>query len=277
MMNSHGSFVWYVLMTTDMEVAKAFYTNVLGWGSRDASMPGLPYTVFTAAEAPVSAMMNLPKKTTDERPVWIGYVGVNDVDATVDRVQQLGGTVYVHPQDILNLSRFSVVADPQKATLALFKWLKSAQQQAADSQRPVGLLTRGRVGWHELHAANWEQAWAFYSELFDWKKAGVNAVDTGSYQLFSAHGQTIGAMHTKAEMVPVPFWLYYFNVGDIDAAVRRVKAGNGQILRGPIETPDGNWIVQCTDPQGAIFALLGHSGVGYFERVPSRQETGGLR
>jgi predicted enzyme related to lactoylglutathione lyase len=268
MMNSHGSFVWYVLMTTDMEAAKAFYTKVVGWGSRDASMPGLPYTVFTAAEAPVSAVMNLPNKTTDERPVWIGYVSVNDVDATANRVKQLGGAVHAQPQDILNLSRFSVVADPQKATLALFNWLRSSQEQAADPQRPVGVRTRGRVGWHELHAADWEQAWAFYSELFGWQKAGVDVVDTGPYQLFSARGQLIGAMHTKAEMVPVPFWLYYFNVGDIDAAVRRIKAGNGQILRGPVEAPDGNWIVQCTDPQGAIFALLGHSGVGYFERLP---------
>jgi uncharacterized protein len=277
MMNSHGSFVWYVLMTTDIEAAKAFYTKVVGWSARDASAPGMPYIVFAAAEAPVSAAMNLPRKSLDERPVWIGYVNVNDVDATAERVKQLGGAVHAPPQDILNLSRFSVVADPQRATLALFKWLKSNQEQAADPQRPVGLRTRGHVGWHELHAADWEQAWAFYSDLFSWQKAGVDALDTGPYQLFSAGGQMIGAMYTKAAMVPVPFWLYYFNVGDIEAAVKRVKAANGQILMGPVEAPGGNWIVQCADPQGAIFALLGHSGVGYFERLPPRQEARGSR
>ena len=95
----------------------------------------------------------------------------------------------------------------------------------------------------------------------------------GTYQLFSAGGQTIGGMFTKPPTVPVPFWLYYFNVGDIDAAVKRVKAGSGQILDGPIEVPGGSWIVQCMDPQGAIFALVGkrsHNGIGYFERVASR-------
>src|SRR5580704_8316187 len=34
MVNSHGRFVWYELMTTDMKTAKLFYANVVGWGAR---------------------------------------------------------------------------------------------------------------------------------------------------------------------------------------------------------------------------------------------------
>ena len=78
-------------------------------------------------------------------------------------------------------------------------------------------------------------------------------------------------------MMPVPFWLYYFNVDDVDAAAQRVKAGGGQILDGPLEVPGGSWIVQCTDPQGAMFALEGKRGrkpIGYFERVASRDRSG---
>ena len=56
-----------------------------------------------------------------------------------------------------------------------------------------------------------------------------------------------------------------------------MKAGGGQILKGPMEVPGGNWIVQCTDPQGAIFALVGHNGIGFFERAPSRKEAGRAR
>jgi hypothetical protein len=69
--------------------------------------------------------------------------------------------------------------------------------------------------------------------------------------------------------VPIPFWLYYFNIGDIDAAAKRVKAGGGQIIEGPLEASGGSWIVQCRDPQGALFALVGtrsHNAIGYFER-----------
>ena len=52
MVNSHGRFVWYELMTTDMEGAKAFYANVVGWGARGASMPGPAYSLFTHWRVP---------------------------------------------------------------------------------------------------------------------------------------------------------------------------------------------------------------------------------
>jgi len=57
------------------------------------------------------------------------------------------------------------------------------------------------------------------------------------------------------------------------SCVKRVKAGGGQVLRDPIEVLEGNWIVQCADPQGAIFALVGHRGFGYFESLGWRQEA----
>ena len=61
MVNSHGHFAWYELMTTDVEGAKAFYTSVMGWNAHDASLPDRTYVLFTTGEAPVSGMMNLPE------------------------------------------------------------------------------------------------------------------------------------------------------------------------------------------------------------------------
>jgi predicted enzyme related to lactoylglutathione lyase len=269
MVGSHGRFVWYELMTTDVTAAKAFYANVVGWTAQDASMPGQAYTLFNAGGTSVSGLMRLPEEASKSgfRPTWLGYVGVDDVDAAADRITQLGGAVHVPPTDIPNISRFSIAVDPQMATIALFKWLHAGQEQAAEPDAP------GRVGWHELLAADWEAAWAFYRELFGWQKANADSGAMGTYQLFSAAGETIGGMLTKPPEVPVPFWLYYFNVGDIDVAMKRVKAGSGQILTGPIEVPSNRWIVQCADPQGAIVALVGkrsHNGIGYFERVASR-------
>jgi uncharacterized protein len=271
-MNSHGRFAWYELVTTDAEAAKAFYTKVVGWGARDASVPGRPYTLFTAGKAAVSGLMDLPEaaRKMGGKPSWIGYVGVDDVDATADRIKRLGGAVHVPPMDVPNISRFSIVADPQTARLALFKWLKPGQEE------PVEPGAVGRVGWHELLAADWEKALAFYGELFGWQKADANIGEMGTYQLFSAGGETIGGMLTKPPMMPSPFWLYYFNVADIDAAAQHVKALGGETLDEPLELPGGSWVVQCTDPQGAIFALEGKRGrrpIGYFERVAPRDSS----
>ena len=271
MVSSHGRFVWYELTTTDMKSAKAFYASVVGWGARGASMPGSAYSLFTIGDSPVTGLMNMPEEArrTGVTPRWTGYLGVDDVDAAVERIKQLGGAVYVPPMDVPNISRFSVVADPQMATLALVKGAKTSQAQSVAPGKP------GHVGWHELLAADWETAFAFYGELFGWQKADSHVGVMGAYQEFSAGGETIGGMFTKPATLPVPFWLYYFNIDDIQAAAKRVEAGGGQIVYGPTEVPGGAWIVHCTDPEGAIFALLDRRGrktIGYFyfERAPSR-------
>jgi uncharacterized protein len=270
---SHGRFLWYELMTTDVEAAQAFYADVFGWGTRDASMPGSAYSLFTVGEAAVGGMLDLPEEArkTGALPQWLGYVGVDDVDAAAQCVALLGGAVKAPPMDVPNISRFVVVADPQMATLVLLKWLNPVPEQAAD------LGTPGRVGWHELLTSDRDKAFAFYADLFGWKKADAAVDAMGTYQMFSAGGQTLGGMFTKPPAVPIPFWLYYFSVGDIGAAARRVKAGGGRVLEGPIDLPRGNRVARCLDPQGAMFALTAQRSenvIGYFEPSASATPSG---
>ena len=267
MINYHGRFVWYELLTTDTRAAEAFYTKVIGWGTQDATTPALTYTVFTAGRTPAAGLMALPENARQMRatPRWFAYVGVDDVDAAADRLKRLGGAVQVPPMDIPNVSRFSIIADPQTATLGLVKWRNPGQRLAEPG-------TPGHVGWHELLAADGEKAFAFYRELFDWQKSDANTGPSDTYHSFSAGGQTIGGIFTKPPTVPVPFWLYYFTVSDIEAAAERVRTGGGEILDAPLELPGGSWIARCSDPQGAMFALEGKrspNAIGYFAPAAS--------
>src|SRR6516225_6640475 len=169
--------------------------------------------------------------------------------SVVDRLKRLGGTVYVPPTDS-NIGRFAVVADPQTATLALVKGLKYGDPDA----EPGGL---GRVCWHELFAADAKAAFEFYCGLLGWQKADPMTTPIESYQLFAAGEWTMGGMFNKIASAPVPFWLYYFKVADLDLAMGRVRAEGGQITRGPIEVWGDISIVHCIDAQGAVFALQG--------------------
>ena len=272
MVNSHGHFVWYELKTTDVQAAKAFYVKVMGWRARDVSLPGAAFALCSAGEGgPVSGLMTLPESATAKgaAPHWVGYVGVNDIDAATDLVKRLDGAVYVPPTEIADTSRFSVFADPQTAMLGMLESIGPERMQPADMNAP------GRVGWHELLATDAEKALGFYAELFDWQKAEADIGPMGTYQRFSAGGQTIGGILTKPPTIPAPCWLYYFNVADVDAAAKRVTAAGGQILDGPFQSPGGAWIVHCADPQGAVFALAGgrRNVVGYFERVSPRDPS----
>ena len=252
MVDYHGRFAWYELITTDVAAAEVFYTKVVGWGAQDASTPGLHYILFAAGKASVSALMELPDEARRKgaTPRWMGYVSVKDVDAATDRLKILGGAVYVPPTNS-NIGRISVVADPQNSNLALVQGLKIGQRPPTERSKP------GRVGWHQLFAADWQKAFAFYSELFGWRRAGAEIGPADGYQMFSADGQTIGGMSTKRPTDPVPYWVFYINVDDIDAAIERVKTGGGRVFEGPLEMPGGNWIARCGDPQGAAFALQG--------------------
>jgi len=55
-----------------------------------------------------------------------------------------------------------------------------------------------------------------------------------------------------------PAWTTYFRVPDIDAAKAAVEAGGGQVVQGPDEIPGGEFSMNCLDPQGAAFGLIGY-------------------
>ena len=78
----------------------------------------------------------------------------------------------------------------------------------------------------------------------------------GTYQLFVVGGAPAGGMFNKQAAEPHPYWLYYFNVKGINAAAKRVKDKKGEVLNGPMQVPGGSWIINCRDPQGAMFALV---------------------
>jgi predicted enzyme related to lactoylglutathione lyase len=265
-----GQFSWYELITTDAEAAKTFYKNVMGWGILNPSIPQARYSLFTAGTVLVGGLVDMPGNTPRPRmeAAWIGYIGVDDVDATAKLIERLGGAVHVIPRDVVNVSRYSIFADPQKARLGLLKWAKPMQQ------KPATIASTGRVGWHELLAEDSKNAWTFYSEVFGWQSTSAQFGEMGTYQLFSARGQTMGGIVTKASAVPCSCWLYYFNVEDIRSAAERVKAAGGQIFNGPVDLPSGNSMIQCKDPQGAVFALRSkraHSALGYFKDADGHQ------
>jgi uncharacterized protein len=246
-----GNFFWYEVITTDVDAARRFYTDVVGWGTQDSGTPG--YTLFTVDGRPVAGLMAIPDeaRAMGAPPSWMGYVAVNDVDGMAERIVAEGGRLHRAPFDVPGAVRLAVAADPQGANFIVARDLMENPPPAL----PPG--TPGTVGWHELYAADWPPAFAFYEKLFGWTKGeAIDMGPAGTYQLFAAGGAPLGGMMTKPAQVPVPHWLYYFNVAGIDAAAARVTGAGGEIFMGPMEVPGGQWIVNCRDPQGAVFALV---------------------
>jgi predicted enzyme related to lactoylglutathione lyase len=255
MPNPYGSFVWYELMTSDAKAAEAFYRDVVGWGAQQApaAVPGIEYTLLTAGTMPAAGLMAIPAEAAamGVRPGWIGYVGVESVDAAAAKARDLGGAIHKAPTDISGVGRFAVVADPQGAVFALFKW-----QPPASDMPPAAPDAIGHVGWRELFAGDLKPAFDFYAKMFGWTKADALPMgDMGVYQLFAHDGVPIGGMMTKPAQAPQPYWNYYFNVDSVAAAVERAKRRGAEVIVAPMQVPGGSWIMQGLDPQKALFAL----------------------
>ncbi len=255
-MSGQGRFTWYELMTTDPAAGRDFYSKLSGWGVETFDEP-MPYTMFTLGESPVAGLMQLTQEAQDNGapPHWLGYVLVDDADATVAAAQAAGGSVFVEPQDIPEMGRFSVLADPNGGVFAIWQALKDA---TSDDMVPVG-----RFSWHELMTTDLELAFDFYSGLFGWVKVAAHDMgDMGTYQIFSRRDGTvpIGGMMTKPNPEMPDAWLYYVRVADAAATIAQVEEMGGQLLHGPMEVPGGDHVAACLDPQGAAFAIHATAG-----------------
>ena len=254
MPNQHGDFVWYELMTSDVDAAAGFYAALVGWRSRPFEDSPIGYRLFSAGDSDVAGLMTIPPEASAAgmRPCWLGYIGVDDVDAASKKIVEAGGTQHMPPTDIPGVGRFAMLADPQGA---LFYLMKGAMEGPSTSFAPMKV---GHCNWNELATSDQAAALAFYSAQFGWKKGDVMPMgEMGDYQFITHHEETLGAIMTRMPDGPPPRWNFYFGVEDIDAANKIATDGGATIHYGPAEVPGGIFIIVGSDPQGAMFGLVG--------------------
>ena len=90
-MTSHGHFHWNELATCDVEKAKKFYADTLGWTYEGMPMPEGTYWVASAGGEPVAGIVDAGSDGTPES--WMSYIAVDDVDARAKKAVQAGAKV----------------------------------------------------------------------------------------------------------------------------------------------------------------------------------------
>ena len=251
-------FIWYELMTSDLDPALDFYRTVVGWTTSEAEQPDMRYVIWNASDRGIGGAMQLTDAMREGGavPAWLGYIHVEDTDAKAEAIAADGGKILMQPGDIPNVGRFALVADRGGAAFYL---LTPRPRDGDGPPPPLDQYAPGNCGWHELYAADGEKsAIDFYGGQFGWTTASeMDMGEMGTYRIFATGGEDgVGGMMDKPAQMPAGAWQYYFNVDAIDAAAERVKAGGGQVIMGPMEVPNGMWVLQGLDPQGAHFALV---------------------
>jgi uncharacterized protein len=120
--NETNAIVWNELNTRDTAGAKEFYGAVFGWGFEDMEVENVgTYTSLQVDGNAVGGMLDITGRVPDEVPAnWLTYFAVDDTDAAVAKLKELGGSVNMEPMDIV-AGRFAVVSDPFGAVFAVIK------------------------------------------------------------------------------------------------------------------------------------------------------------
>jgi uncharacterized protein len=119
---SQGTFVWDELLCTDVEGARSFYRELLGWTAIDMDMGEFVYTIFKRnGDKDAAGAMKKPEGTPGPPAAWLTYLATADVDASVQKATQLGATTFMPGTDVPNVGRLAVLQDPTGAAFGLFK------------------------------------------------------------------------------------------------------------------------------------------------------------
>jgi predicted enzyme related to lactoylglutathione lyase len=112
-----GAFCWYELQTTDPDRAKEFYTMLFGWETGGNE----EYIEWKKDDKTFGGMMKIKPEWGPVPPHWLSYVNVPNVEDTTSKAKTLGANVFVPPMEIPNTGKFSILADPQGAVIALYQ------------------------------------------------------------------------------------------------------------------------------------------------------------
>src|SRR5581483_8156071 len=256
-MGAKSRFMWHDLMAADVEGAKKFYGELFGWHFKRGDAG--EYEHIMAGEQGIGGIMQLDKKM-GAPPHWLGYVTVDDVDASVAAIKQHGGKVHVPKIEIPEVGQFAITADPTGGVFSPMHYTgKDAGKPEANT--PPGPWT---FYWDELWTSDPDAAAKFYASAFGWGVEHMEMPGFGRYTLLKRTGvkdakgmdKSAGGVMKLPPNVPHSFWLAYVAVPNADATVEKAKKLGATLMAPPMDIPNVGRFAVATDREHVPFAVL---------------------
>jgi predicted enzyme related to lactoylglutathione lyase len=129
MRGSHGTFYWNELMTRNVERAKTFYSETIGWSFDSMPMPdGGTYWLAKIGDQPVGGLFDIGAAEFGAVPEsWMSYLAVDDVDARVKKAEAAGARLMKPIFDVPGVGRIAILTEPGGAGVG---WMTPASGAA---------------------------------------------------------------------------------------------------------------------------------------------------
>ncbi|MFI1469404.1 VOC family protein [Streptomyces wuyuanensis] len=244
-----GTPIWADAMFSDLEGAKAFYGEVLGWTFGESSSEYGNYTQAYADGKAVAAVVP-PMPGQEGQSQWCLYLASPDAAATAGKIRQNGGTVLMEPMQVGEFGTMCLAQDPSGVAFGV--WQPGTHKGFEATNVP------GSFCWAEIFTREPGKSDAFFPAVFGYGAKAV--VDPGmDFKVFDLGSDPVlGRMRMTEEEFPaeVPSYVQvYWTVADCDAAVATVQKLGGRLVFGPMTMPFGRFAA-VIDPQGAPFAVI---------------------
>ena len=227
-MSASRSITRFVLRTTDVPAARAFYSSLVGHGLLSI----VPLHEQALARG--------------ARPHWLGQIEVEDVESSVRAFVEQGAEALNPIGTFPDGRRFAVLRDPGGAIIGL-----TSPGPHDESQTIV---------WHQLNTKDRARVEKAYTRVFGWRLTQVAShPEHGEFQHFAWPGEDADAgaiFDIQGRRGRHAHWLFHLRVTDLERVVARVRESGGVPL-GPFSLPNGERVAVGDDPQGAAFALRG--------------------
>ncbi|MGP3950016.1 VOC family protein [Streptomyces sp. 7N604] len=243
-----GAPCWADAMFPDVEAAKSFYGELLGWTFGE---PAEEYGNYTQAysDGKNVAAVSPQMPGWQGPPAWSIYFASRDIDATAAKIRDNGGDPMMEPMAVGEFGKMLIAKDPSGVVFGV--WQAGTHKGFEKENEP------GSFCWAEITTRDAQKADAFFPAVFGYgvKTLEDEAVDFKLYNL--GDDTVVGRMKMTGDFpaeVP-PYVNVYFAVSNCDDAIATVTKHGGEVHFGPHDSPFGRFAA-VSDPQGATFSVI---------------------
>ncbi|MHB9864071.1 VOC family protein [Streptomyces sp. YIM S03343] len=243
-----GTPCWADAMFTDVEGAKRFYGDVLGWTFGEASSEYGNYTqAYVDGKAVAAVVPPMPGQEGESQ--WCLYFATADAATTAAGIRANGGEVLMEPMQVGDFGTMCLARDPGGVVFGLW------QAGVHEGFEAVGVP--GAYAWAEIYTREPGKSDTFFPAVFSYRAKQIQD-DNVDFRVFDVGGDAILGRMAMTEEFPAevpPYINVYFNVPDVDEAVAKATKLGGTVKFGPMDSPFGRFAA-LADPQGANFSVI---------------------
>ncbi|MFF3849165.1 VOC family protein [Streptomyces sp. NPDC002328] len=243
-----GAPCWADAMFSDVEGAKSFYGDVLGWTFGESSSEYGNYTQAYADGKAVAAVVP-PMPGQEGQSQWCLYLASADASATAAKIREHGGELLMEPMQVGEFGSMCLAREPSGAVFGVW--------QAGTHEGFETMGTPGAYAWCEVFTREPEKADAFFSAVFGYRQHRLEGEEM-DFRLYDLGDRPLlGRLRMTDDFPPeVPSYVnVYFTVPDCDDAVAKATKLGAVLRSSPMTTPFGRFAA-LTDPQGADLSVI---------------------